>query len=57
MVGSDELRLRSHDPTGKLVQEGYFWSSLVSPQGRWRSEYSVILPFSEDGAKVSQIRA
>jgi len=78
VVGTDEVRLRGHDPTGKLVQEGFFWSSLeealdcyetlrssrrylyevsefVSPEGRWRSEYAVILPFSEDSENVSQI--
>lgn len=78
VVGTDEVRLRGHDPTGKLVQDGFFWSSLeealatyervrqerthlyeisefVSPEGRWRSEYGIILPFSEDGETVSQI--
>jgi hypothetical protein len=78
VVGTDEVRLRGHDPTGKLVQEGFFWSSLedaldcyetirtsrrhlyevsefVSPEGSWRSEYAIILPFSEDGENVSQI--
>jgi hypothetical protein len=78
VVGTDEVRLRGHDPTGKLVQEGFFWSNLedaldcyetirntrrhlyelsefVSSEGRWRSEYAVILPFSEDGENVSQI--
>jgi hypothetical protein len=78
VVGTDEVRLRGHDPTGKLVQEGFFWSSLeaalecyetirtsrrhlyqvsefVSSEGRWRSEYTIILPFSEDGENVSQI--
>ena len=28
VVGTEEVRLRGHDPTGKLVQEGFFWSSL-----------------------------
>ena len=78
VVGTEEVRLRGHDPTGKLVQEGFFWSSaeealecyetirkgrsflyetaeFVSPDGRWRSEYAIILPFSEDGETVSQI--
>ena len=78
VVGTDEVRLRGHDPTGKLVQDGFFWSSLdealatyesirtsrsflyevaefVSPEGRWRSEYGILLPFSEDGENVSQI--
>lgn len=78
VVGTDEVRLRGHDPTGKLVQDGFFWSSLeealatydkirlerahlyeisefVSSEGRWRSEYAILLPFSEDGETVSQI--
>jgi len=78
VVGTDEVRLRGHDPTGKLVQDGVFWSSLedalatyerirkerthlyeiaefVSPEGRWRAEYGILLPFSEDGETVSQI--
>lgn len=78
VVGTDEVRLRGHDPTGKLVQEGFFWSSVedaldcyetirtsgrhlyeesefVSAEGRWRSEYAIILPLSEDGTTVSQI--
>jgi hypothetical protein len=78
VVGTESVRLRGHDPTGKLVQEGFFWSSLdealatyetvrtsrghlygtaefVSPEGRWHSEYSILLPFSEDGENVSQI--
>ncbi len=78
VVGTEEVRLRGHDPTGKLVQDGFFWSSLedalecyesirtsgsylyetaefVSSEGRWRSEYAIILPFSEDGETVSQI--
>ena len=77
-MGTDEVRLRGHDPTGKLVQEGFFWSSLkdalecyeairngrrhlyevaefVSPEGRWRSECALLLPFAEDGENVSQI--
>lgn len=28
VVGTEEVRLRGHDPTGKLVQDGFFWSSL-----------------------------
>lgn len=78
VVGTEEVRVRGHDPTGKLVQEGFFFSSLeeamscyetirksrsflyqsggfVTPQGRWCAEYSIILPFSEDGENVSQI--
>ncbi len=78
VVGTDEVQLRGFDPTGKLVNEGYFAASLadaldcyetirnsrsflyetlqfVSERGRWRSEASIILPFSEDGKTVSQI--
>jgi len=78
VVGTEEVRLRGSDPTGKLVNEGYFAATLedaldcyetirrcrsflyetvefVSQHGRWRSEASVILPFSEDGETVSQI--
>jgi len=78
VVGTEEVRLRGHDPTGKLVRDGFFGPSLeevmggydsicksgsfmyellefVSPEGRWRAEHAVILPFSEDGETVSQI--
>ena len=78
VVGTEEVRLRGHDPTGKLVEEGFFWSSaseaiacyeatrksrsflyetaaFSSPDNRWRSEFGIILPFSEDGEMVSQI--
>ena len=78
VVGTNEVRLRGHDPTGKLVREGFFWANLedalagyeavrlrkvhlyevadfISPEGRWRSEYAILLPFSEDGETVSQI--
>lgn len=78
VVGTEEVRLRGYDPTGKLVQEGFFWSSaeealtcyetirksrsylyevaeFFTPKGRWRSEYAIIVPFSEDGRDVSQI--
>jgi hypothetical protein len=78
VVGTEEVRLRGFDPTGRLIQDGYFWSSLeealdcyetirksrsflyefaefVTETGRWRSEYAVILPFSEDDATVSHI--
>lgn len=27
VVGTEEVRLRGHDPTGKLVQDGFFWTS------------------------------
>lgn len=78
VVGTESVRLRGRDPTGKLVRDAFFWSSgdaaiavyesvrtsgrhlyqtaeFVSPQGRWRSEHTLLLPFSEDGASVSQI--
>lgn len=78
VVGTESVRLRGRDPTGKLVREAFFWSSaeeaiaiyesvrtsrrhlyqiaeFISPQGRWRSEHSLLLPFSEDGETVSQI--
>ena len=78
VVGTESVRLRGRDPTGKLVREAFFWSSgeaaiavyesvrvsrrhlyqtaeFVSPQGRWRSEHSILLPFSDDGASVTQI--
>lgn len=78
VVGTESVRLRGRDPTGKLVREGFFWSSaeaaiavyesvrtsgrhlyqtteFVSPGGRWRSEHTLLLPFSEGGAAVTQI--
>lgn len=78
VVGTESVRLRGRDPTGKLVREAFFWSSgeaaiaiyesvrtsgchlyqtaeFVSPQGRWRSEHTLLLPFSGDGATVTQI--
>lgn len=78
VVGTESVRLRGHDPTGKLVRDAFFWSSVeaaiavyecvrtsgrhlyltaefVSPQGRWRSEQAILLPFSEDGSTVTQI--
>ncbi|WP_193366597.1 PAS domain-containing protein [Pelagibius marinus] len=78
VVGTAEVDLRGHDPTGKLVQEGFFWSSLedaldcyetirksrsflyenaefISPEGRWRAEHAVIVPFSDDDETVTQI--
>lgn len=78
VVGTEEVRLRGHDPTGKQVRDGFFGPSLeevmacydsvrrsrsflyeslefTSPEGRWRAEHAVILPFSEDGETVSQI--
>ena len=30
MVGTEEVRIRGHDPTGKLVSEGFFGPSLES---------------------------
>lgn len=30
LVGTEEVRIRGHDPTGKLVSEGYFGPSLES---------------------------
>lgn len=78
VVGTEEVRLRGHDPTGKLVREGFFWSSLddalacyetirksrsflyenaefISVEGRWRAEHAIIVPFSDDGERVTQI--
>lgn len=78
VVGTESVRLRGHDPTGKLVRDGFFWSSaeaavavyesvrtsgrhlyqtaeFVSPEGRWRSEHTLLLPFSEGGDAVTQI--
>ena len=78
VVGTESVRLRGHDPTGKLVRDGFFWSSaeaaiavyesvrtsgrhlyqtaeFVSPEGRWRSEHTLLLPFSEGGTAVTQI--
>lgn len=28
LVGTDEVNLRGHDPTGKLIRDGFFWISL-----------------------------
>src|SRR3546814_14258777 len=33
----------------------YQIAEFISPQGRWRSEHNLLLPFSEDGETVSQI--
>lgn len=78
VVGTESVRLRGRDPTGKLVREAFFWSSgeeaiavyervrtgrshlyqtaeFVSPEGRWRSEHTLLLPFSEDGERVTQV--
>ena len=78
LVGSNEVENRRHDPTGKLVGEGYFGPSLeeaIADYERVRTtrtflykplnflahgykdidEYSILLPFSEDGETVSQI--
>ena len=78
VVGTAEVANRGHDPTGKLVVEGYFGPSqadvlkdyeavrlgctflyeplqFVTEDHRTVDEYSIILPFSEDGQTVSQI--
>lgn len=78
VVGTESVRLRGNDPTGKLVRDGFFWSSaeaavavyesvrtsgrhlyqtaeFVSPDGRWRSEHTLLLPFSQDGTTVTQV--
>lgn len=78
VVGTESVRLRGRDPTGKLVREGFFWSSaeaaiavyekvrtsgrhlyqtteFVSPEGRWRAEHTLLLPFAEEGTAVTQI--
>lgn len=78
VVGTAEVANRGHDPTGKLVVEGFFGPSrdeilstyeavrqggtflyeplhFVSEDKRLVDEYSILLPFSEDGATVSQI--
>ena len=78
VVGTREVALRGHDPTGKLVEEGFFGPSredviacyelvrrertflydpleYVTPGGRWRDEYTIFLPLSNDGETVSQI--
>jgi hypothetical protein len=78
VVGSQEVANRGHNPTGKLVVEGYFAGSLedalrsyeivrrsksflyepmqfVTDDHLTIDEYSILLPFSEDGETVSQI--
>ena len=78
VVGTAEVANRGHDPTGKLVVDGFFGPSreniLESYEAVRRSrtffyeplhfsaddqriidEYSILLPFSEDGSNVSQI--
>jgi hypothetical protein len=72
------MALSGHDPTGKLVTEGYFAGSLedalrsyeivrrsksflyeplhfVTDDHLTIDEYSILLPFSEDGETVNQI--
>lgn len=78
VVGSQEVANRGHDPTGKLVVEGYFAGSLEDALRSYEivrrsksflyepmqfitddhltiDEYSILLPFSENGVSVSQI--
>ncbi len=78
VVGTAEVANRGHDPTGKLVVEGFFGPSraeilndyeavrlgrdflcapmsFVTEDQRQIDEYSILLPFSEDGENVSQI--
>ena len=78
VVGTAEVANRGHDPTGKLVVEGFFGPSkeeivasyeavrlqrtflyeplhFVTEENRVIDEYSILLPFSEDGKAVSQI--
>jgi hypothetical protein len=78
VVGSNEVSNRGHNPTGKLVSEGYFADSLedalrsyeivrrsksflyeplqfVTEDHLTIDEYSILLPFSEDGETVTQI--
>lgn len=78
VVGSQEVANRGHNPTGKLVFEGYFAGSLEDALRSYEivrrsksflyepmqfitddhltiDEYSILLPFSEDGETVSQI--
>lgn len=78
VVGTEEVRLRGHDPTGKRVEDGFFGPSredvltsyeavrrtgsflydpleYQTPGGRWRDEYTIFLPLSEDGETASQI--
>ncbi len=78
VVGEEEVRNRGHNPTGRLIEEGFYAESLESAlsdydavrrsgqplyapvaflddKGRRTLEDSVLLPFSEDGATVTQI--
>ena len=78
VVGTAEVASRGHDPTGKMVVEGFFGPSLdsildsyevvrrsgtflyeplhfLTEDSRTVDEYSILLPFSEDGEAVSQI--
>ncbi len=78
VVGDWEVRNRGHNPTGKFVEEGYFYESMLGALSDYLSvcttrepffdlievlgqfdtpvqEYSIILPFSEDGTTVSQV--
>lgn len=78
VVGEWEVRSRGHNPTGRLVEDGYYATSLeialaaydhvreactplyepmefVNERGVRVSEYSILLPYSEDGEAVSQI--
>ena len=78
VVGTTEVENRGFDPTGRLVSEGYFFSSreaamtsyetvrrtrkflyepmrFIADGYRLIDEYSILLPFSEDGEEVSQI--
>ena len=78
VVGTAEVENRGHNPTGKLVSEGFFAASLedalrsyeivrrsksflydpihfVTDDHLTIDEYSILLPFTEDGDTVSQI--
>lgn len=78
VVGDKEVSNRGHNPTGGLVEDGFYAGTLeqalrdyiricevcaplyaplkfMNDDGLRVDEYSVLLPFSEDGARVSQI--
>lgn len=78
VVGQWEVAARGHNPTGSLVEDGFFGPSLescltdydtvrrtgtplfapldfIDSRGLQVNEYSIVLPFTDNGVEVSKI--